>query len=124
MYTLITIFKFIVGLSLINVWVLKRTRPTLWRAGTAKTITEEFEVFGLPLWSCYVIGSLNVLLGIALIASIWMPVLIKPAAIGLAILLAGAVVMHLKVKDVWYKVFPSLVFMLMCVFIAFEGLIV
>jgi hypothetical protein len=118
---LITIFKLIVGLSLINVWILQRNKPTRWRGGDAQNITEEFQVYGLPLWSCYVIGSLKVLLGIALIISIWVPVLVAPAAIGLAVLLLGSIVMHLKIKDPLYKSFPAFLFMVLCLFIAFEG---
>jgi|TARA_R110000737_G_scaffold318032_1_gene328791 hypothetical protein len=111
--------QLIVGLSLLNVWLIQPTKNTQWRGGNATTIKEEFEVYGLPDWSCYVIGFLKVTLAIALIAAIWFPQLLQPAALGLALLLAGSILMHLKIKDPIKKSFPAFLFLCMCLYLAF-----
>jgi uncharacterized membrane protein YkgB len=89
--------------------------------GDATTIIEEFEVYGLPAWSVYVIGTLKVILAILLLAGIWYPMLKFPAAAGLAFLLAGSVTMHLKVRDPLIKSFPAGLFLLMCLIIAYAS---
>ncbi len=112
------VLQLIVGLSLLNVWLLQYNKSTQWRGGNAKTILEEFKVYGLPGWSCYVIGFLKVTGAIGLIAAIWFPILLTPCAIGLAILLAGSVVMHFKINDPLKKSFPAFLFLSMCVYLA------
>ena len=37
--------KIIVGISIINVWLIQPNKPTKWRGGDATTITEEFNVY-------------------------------------------------------------------------------
>ena len=109
----------IVGISILNVWLVQNKKPTRWRGGDAKTILEEFQVYGLPKWMCYLVGTLKVVLAIALIAAIWYPILKQPAAIGLAALLLGSVAMHVKINDPLIKSFPALLFLTMCLVIAF-----
>lgn len=117
-YVLIAL-QLIVGLSLINVWLIQPKKSTPYRGGDATTITEEFQVYGLPAWSVYVIGAIKVLLGILLIVGIWYPMLRFPAAIGLAFLLASSVTMHFKIGDPLIKSFPAALFMTMCLVIAY-----
>jgi len=115
---IIIAMQVIVGLSILNVWLIQNKKATKWRGGNACTIVEEFEVYGLPAWSCYVIGGLKVILAILLIASIWYPLLKEPSALGLALLLLGSVFMHYKIKDPLYKSFPAFLFLVMCTLIA------
>ena len=114
-------FQVIVGLSILNVWLVRTNKSTRWRGGGAKTIFEEFQVYGLPAWAVYVVGFLKVILAIMLIAGIWYPVLTFPAAAGLAALLAGSVIMHLKVGDPLIKAFPAGLFLVMSLLIAFSS---
>ncbi|MCK7516862.1 MAG: DoxX family protein [Ignavibacteriales bacterium] len=64
-----------------------------------KSMKEEFKAYGLPDWFMKVIGSLKVLLASLLVIGIFIPVLVKPAAVGMAVLMLGAIVMHFKIKD-------------------------
>jgi uncharacterized membrane protein YphA (DoxX/SURF4 family) len=116
---LVIVLQIIVSVSILNVWLVQNKKPTRWRGGDAKTIVEEFHAYGLPTWMCYLVGSFKVLLAILLIIAIWYPVLQKPAAIGLALLLSGSVVMHFKINDPLYKSFPAFLFLVMCLIIAF-----
>lgn len=115
----IIILKVIVAASLLNVWLVQNKKATKWRGGDATTIIEEFKVYGLPVWFCYVIGTLKVALAIGLIISIWYPEFEAVAASGLAILLSGSIAMHFKINDPLYKSFPAALFLLMCLIIVF-----
>ena len=116
---IIIALQIIVALSILNVWLIQPKKPTRWRGGDAKTIVEEFQVYGLPKWFCYLIGTLKVSLAILLLVGIWYPVIRHYAAAGLAILLLGSIAMHIKIKDPWIKSLPAFVFMVLSLVIAF-----
>ena len=48
--------KIIVGLSLLNVWLLQYNKPSRWRGGDAKTMMQEFETYGLGNTLCYLVS--------------------------------------------------------------------
>lgn len=109
----------IVSISILNVWLVQNKKPTQWRGGNAKTILEEFKVYGLPEWSCYTIGALKIILALGLLAAIWFPEMKQASALGLAFLLLGSITMHLKINDPLKKSLPALLFFVMCLVIAF-----
>ena len=41
-------FQLIVGVSILNVWLIQANKATPWRGGSATTIKEEFAAYGLP----------------------------------------------------------------------------
>ena len=108
METLVQICQVIVGCGLLNVWLLRFNRSTAYRGGTAANMLEEFAAYGLPVWSCYLVGFLKVISAFALLAGLIYPALVLPAAIVIALLMAGAVGMHLKVGDPFKKSLPAL----------------
>ncbi len=110
--------QWIIGLGILNVWLLRRQRATPYRGGNARNMKEEFAVYGLPAWFMYAIGTLKVALALALMLGTWQPVLVQPAALAMAALMTGAVVMHLKVKDTLTKTLPSLVMLGLSLFVA------
>lgn len=110
--------KLIVALGILNVWILRSSKATAYRGKEAKTLREEFAVYGLPLPIFCLIGTFKVGLAIALLASFWIPSLTQPAAAGMGVLMMGAFSMHLKVKDPISKALPSLVVLTMCAAIA------
>lgn len=101
------LIQIIIALGLYNVWLLRFGKATEWRGGDATSMQEEFAVYGLPPWFMYVVGGLKLLLATALLIGIWVPVLVKPAALGLALLMVGAIAMHVKVKDPWKRALPA-----------------
>ena len=112
------ILQLIVALGILNVWLLRGRQATPYRGGAAKNLREEFATYGLPTWFYYLIGSLKVGLAVALLVAIAFPVVARPAAIGLGLLMLGAFAMHLKVKDPMSKTVPSLSVLALCVAIA------
>ena len=109
----------VIAVSIFNVWLIRFRKPTSWRGGTAKSMKEEFEAYGLPLWFMKLIGFLKLTLASLLIAGIFVPVLIKPAAIGMAVLMLGAVTMHIRVKDPVVKSFPAFTFLVLSLILIF-----
>ena len=112
------LLKLVVGLSIINVWLIQPNKATRWRGGDAKSIFEEFEVYGLPRSFCYLIGFLKVSLALLLIASIYYKQLTLIGSLGLGLLLLGSIAMHIKIKDPMYKSFPAFLFLIFNLIIA------
>ncbi len=101
------ISQIIIALGIYNVWLLRSGKSTNYRGGDAATITEEFAYYGLPSWSVYVVGFLKLLAATLLLFGIAFPVVVEPAAIAMLLLMVGAFVMHLKVKDPIHKSLPA-----------------
>jgi len=106
--------QLVIALGLLNVWLLRRGKSTGWRGGRAKTMREEFAVYGLPNWAMVLVGVTKVYLAALLLAGLWIPAIAAPAALGLAILMLGAVAMHVKVGDPAKKALPALALFLLC----------
>jgi hypothetical protein len=105
---LVQICQIVVGCGLLNVWLLRFNKATAYRGGKASSMLEEFAAYGLPAWSCYLVGFLKVASAFALLAGLLYPVLILPAASVVAALMVGAIVMHLKVADPFKKSLPAI----------------
>jgi hypothetical protein len=117
METIVQICQIIVGCGLLNVWLLRFNKPTAYRGSSAANMREEFAAYGLPAWSCYLVGFLKVTSAFALLAGLVYPELVFPAAAVVAVLMAGAVAMHVKVGDPPKKSLPALGVLLLCVVI-------
>jgi uncharacterized membrane protein YphA (DoxX/SURF4 family) len=115
---ILIVLQLAVGLGLLNVWMLRRGGPTGYRGGHAQTLRGEFDAYGLPGWLFFVVGGLKVVAGLALIAGIWVPVLVRPAALVVSTLMVGALAMHVKVKDPVRRSLPALAVLVMCLWIA------
>ena len=109
MNIVISIFQIAVAAGLLNVWLLRFQRSTPYRGGDARSMREEFAVYGLPGWFRYVIGTLKVGSALCLIAGLWLRFLVFPAALLIALLMLGALAMHLKIRDPLKKSVPALV---------------
>ena len=110
---LIIALKIIVGLSILNVWLVRSKKSTPWRGGDANDIVEEFKAYGLPSWFMYTIGTLKVALAVLLLASIFYAQVEPIAAFGIAFLMLGAVSMHVKIGDPLKKSCPAFTFLVL-----------
>lgn len=104
---LTTALQMIVGLGLLNVWLLRSSSATPYRGAGADSLRQEFEAYGLPAWFFYTIGFLKVGSALLLIAGLWIPALVLPAALMVVALMVGALTMHLKVKDAAVRSLPA-----------------
>jgi uncharacterized membrane protein YphA (DoxX/SURF4 family) len=101
------ILQVIVGVGLLNVWLLRRHSATAYRGGEAKNLKEEFATYGLPAPMYYIVGGLKIICGVLLLVGVAYQPVVLPAAAVVAVLMAGAVAMHLKVGDRVSKYVPA-----------------
>ena len=106
------------ALGVVNVWILRVGKSTAWRGGSALTLKEEFKVYGLPEWFFNLVRVLKLTCASLLVAGLWFPVVTRPAAIGLGVLMLGAVAMHVKVNDPLRKAIPALTCAVLSFFVA------
>lgn len=118
MENLVRLFQVTIALGIFFVWIVRPKLPTPYRGGNAKSLKEEFAVYGLPGWSFYAVGTLKLLSAALLIAGLWFPSLACGAAVVMAGLMAGAVAMHLKVKDPLTRSLPALGILTLSIVIA------
>ncbi|MEM6392137.1 MAG: DoxX family protein [Planctomycetota bacterium] len=111
--------QIIIALGIFNVWFLRFNKPTAYRGGSAQNLREEFAAYGLPSWFMYTIGFLKVSLAVLLLVGIALPTLVLPAALGMAALMAGAIAMHLKVKDPPKRAAPATAMLALSLLAAF-----
>lgn len=112
-FSVSTLLQVIVGLGLLNVWLLRAQSPTAFRGGSAQSLREEFAAYNLPDWFFYAIGVLKIGSAVLLIVGIWVPGVVLPAAATVAVLMVGALAMHAKVKDPLTKSLPAFLMLLM-----------
>ena len=117
MEILVKISQIVVGCGLLNVWLLRFNKATAYRGGTAANMREEFAAYGLPAWSCYLVGFLKIASALALLGGLLYPALVLPATVVVAVLMAGALAMHLKVGDPLKKSLPALSVLILCAII-------
>ena len=106
--SVLSVLQTIVACGLLNVWLVRPRMKTSFRGGDASNIFEEFKAYGLPEWSCYLVGTLKVGCALLLLVGLWDSSLALPAAALILALMVGAVGMHIKVKDPLFKSLPAI----------------
>jgi hypothetical protein len=112
-FTLASFFQITVALGLLNVWILRSTSATAYRGGEAQSLKEEFSAYGLPDAAFFIVGALKVGSAVALLVGFWIPELVVPAASIIAVLMIGALSMHIKVGDPLKKSMPAFLILVM-----------
>ncbi|WP_124981395.1 DoxX family protein [Nonlabens xiamenensis] len=108
------IIKLFIAGSIVNVWVFNKDDVSRWRGGNADTLEDEFGLYGLSKTTMYIVGTIKVLLAALLIMSILLPIVEWPAAIGMGIMMLGAIYMHISVGDDFIKSAPAGLFLILC----------
>ena len=116
---LILVLQLIISIGLINVWFFRFNKATQYRGGNAKNMREEFQAYGLPAWSMYLVGAAKIVIAVMLIVSIWFKELLVYNLLALAVLMIAAVLMHIKVKDPIKKSYPALSILFMIALILY-----
>jgi len=115
METLSTIAQIIIALGIYNVWLLRFSKSTNWRGGNATNMREEFQTYGLPPVVLYIVGFLKLIFATLLLIGIAFPVVVQPAAAGMAALMLGAIGMHVRVGDPAKRSLPAAVMLLLSI---------
>ncbi|CAN5302271.1 hypothetical protein BH10BAC4_BH10BAC4_13060 [soil metagenome] len=98
--------QIIVATSVAYVWIFRYD-----------VIIKEFKQFGLSDLTRTFVGASKVSLATLLITGIWYPSLIVIPAILMGLFMLSAQYFHFKIKNPFIKHLPSLIFLILCVFI-------
>jgi hypothetical protein len=101
------IAQIIVALSIVYVWIFR-----------FDNIVKEFKQYGLSDLSRSIVGSSKIALSTLLVAGIWYPDLVLIPALLIAFLMLAAQYFHFKAGNPWQKHIPSLLLLMLCLFIA------
>jgi len=112
--TILVFLQAIVGLGLLNVWLVRAGKPTAYRGGEARTLRQEFDAYGLPDIAFHIVGFLKITAGVTLVAGIFIDTPVRIAAGVVAALMVGAIAMHLKVSDPPTRSVPATLMLIMC----------
>lgn len=96
------------ALWILNVWFNRFSKDTGYRGGDATNMVEEFEEYGLSKNAMYLVGATKVSLASLMLIGHRYPKLVRPASIGLASFMLGAIGMHIKVKDPIKRSVPAI----------------
>ncbi len=101
-----TIAQLIVALSIVYVWIFR-----------FDNVVNEFKQYGLNDLTRSIVGSSKIALSTLLVAGIWYPGLILIPALLMAFLMLSAQYFHFKTGNPWQKRIPSLLLLILCLFI-------
>ena len=111
--------QIVIAISIYNVWFFRFNKPTRYRGKNAQSMKDEFDSYGLPDYFVWVIGFSKVTLATLLLIGIYINSLVFPASVGMAILMVGAIAMHVKVNDDIIKSLPATIFLILSLSVAF-----
>ena len=108
-----------VAVAMFDVWLLRYDRPLRARGGNAKTMVEEFRVYGLPDWFRQLVRVLKLGSGVLMVVGIWYPPAALVAGLVLVVLMGGAIAMHAKIRDPLLKWMPATLFFLLSCYVVY-----
>ena len=115
------ILSAVVSFTIINVWLFRSNKSTLYRGGNASNLYEEFEVYGLSDYFLS-IGIIKVSLAVLLLVGVFYKKLTLFSAGGIAIMMLAAAYFHFSVGDELIKSLPSSAMLLSCIIIIYSSL--
>ena len=107
MNTITVLSQLIIAISVGYIWIFRFDNIVL-----------EFKQYQLPDVVRNLVGASKIALSTLLVAGIWFPALVFIPALLMAFLMLSAQYFHFKVKNPWAKHLPSLVFLLLSLFVA------
>ncbi len=108
-YTIIA--QLVVSLSIVYVWIFR-----------FDNIVNEFKQYRLNDLTRSLVGASKIALSTLLVAGIYYPDLILIPALLLAFLMLAAQYFHFKIGNPWQKHIPSMLLLILCLFIAAASL--
>jgi uncharacterized membrane protein YphA (DoxX/SURF4 family) len=91
----------------LNVWLFRFNKATIYRGGDATNMIEEFAAYGLSESMVYIVGGLKVLAALGLLLGFVYRKSIVPSALLMSVLMVGAIAMHFTVGDAPIKYLPA-----------------
>lgn len=110
MFDLSILFQLIVALSVFFVWTLRYDN-----------VIKEFKEFGYSDLLRNFVGAFKISSSVLLLAGIWYPDLILIGSISMSFFMLCAQISHIKHKNSFSKLLPSLIFLLMSLYISLNN---
>jgi hypothetical protein len=106
MLSLVIYSQIIIAISIVIVWVFR-----------FDNIIKEFKEYELPDLIRNIVGATKISLSTLLIVGIWYEEVVGYSALIMAFLMFCAQLAHIKVNNVWHKYIPSLLLLILSIFI-------
>ncbi len=103
--------QIIVAISVVYVWTFR-----------FHNVLKEFEQFGLSDLTRNIVGATKIALGTLLVTGIWYPSLVFIPSVMMGLLMIGAQYFHFKISNPFIKHLPSLILLILCIFIAYSSI--
>ena len=110
MENFVKVAQIAVALSVAFVWVFR-----------FHNVVKEFNQFGLSDLTRSFVGAAKISLATLLVAGIWYPSLVFISSVLMGLFMVSAQYFHFKAKNPFIKRLPSLILLLLCVFIAYAS---
>lgn len=107
----ITVAQLIVAVSVLYVWIFRMDN-----------IIKEFKQFGLSDLTRSFVGATKIALSTLLIVGVWYPELVLIPSIIMGLIMMAAQYFHFKIRNPFIKHLPSLLLLILCVFITLASL--
>ena len=111
MENLINLSQIIVAISVVYVWTFR-----------FHNVIKEFEQFGLSDLTRNIVGATKISLATLLVVGIWYPPLVLIPSILMGLLMIGAQYFHFKISNPFVKHLPSLILLVLSIFIAYSSI--
>ena len=111
MEDLIKLAQLTVAVSVAYVWIFR-----------FQNVLKEFKQFGLNDLTRNLIGATKISLATLLVAGIWYPSLVLIPSVIMGLLMVSAQYFHFKINNPFIKHLPSLILLILCVFIALSSI--
>jgi hypothetical protein len=99
-----------VAISVAYVWIFR-----------FHNVVEEFKLFGLSDLTRNFVGATKISLATLLVVGIWHPSFVFIPSILMGLLMIAAQYFHFKIKNLFIKHLPSLILLILCVFLVLQS---
>jgi uncharacterized membrane protein YkgB len=111
MQNLIHLSQIIIAVSVLYVWTFR-----------FRNVLKEFEQFGLAHLTRNFVGATKIALATLLVTGIWVPKLVLISSLLMGMLMLSAQYFHFKIKNTFIKHLPSLILLILCIFVAYSSI--
>ena len=108
---IVNLAQLIVALSVLYVWIFR-----------FHNVLDEFAAFGLSDILRSFVGASKTVLATLLIVGIWLPNILLVSALLMGGFMIAAQYFHFRVKNSFIKSLPSLLLLILCIFITFQSI--
>lgn len=107
MENFIRLIQVVLALSVAYVWIFRYDN-----------VVKEFKQFGINDLTRNFVGAAKIALVTLLVAGIWYPSLVQISAVLLGLFMIAAQYFHFKIRNPFSKHLPSLILLILCVYVA------